>query len=126
MKRLGGQDKGSVLVDALVAIGVMTLTMVFAAETVGAGALRTRAGERSRMADLEARSRMAEVGGDIPLVPGSASGEDDDMVWTVDVAPAAPAVAGEAAPLLEVTVTVAGSDGARLARLHSLRVGGAS
>ena len=103
----------------------MTLTMVFAAEAIGDGAVRSREGERSRMAELEARSRLAEVGADIPLVPGSASGEDGELVWTVAIAPAA-MNAGGAAPVLEVSVDVTGSDGVHLAGLKSLRIAGAS
>ena len=87
MTRCPEGESGSVLVDALVAIGVMAITLALAAEAVGDGAIRTRAVERSRMAALEARSRLAEVGGDISLAPGRASGEDGDLVWTVDIAP---------------------------------------
>ena len=125
MKPGQGQETGSVLIDALVAIGVLTLTMAFAAEAIGNGVVRTREGERSRMAGLEARSRLAEVGGDIALVPGSASGEDADMVWTVDIAPSS-ATGSAAVPMLDVTVDVRGSDGAHLATLKSLRTVGAS
>ena len=116
-------DQGSVLVDALVAIGVIAITLAFAGETVGGAALRTKAGEQTRLAGLEARSRLAEVGADIPLSVGQASGEDGDLIWAVDIEPA-PGASGSVS-LLDVTVTVAARGGPNLAKLHSLRIGGA-
>ena len=123
MTRALAKDQGSVLVDALVAIGVIGIALAFAGETVGGSALRTAAGERSRLAGLEARSRMAEVGADIPLTPGQASGEDGDLTWSVDIAPA-PGASGQAGSLMTVTVTVAARDGRPLVTLKSLRLGG--
>ena len=83
-----GPDQGSVLVDTLVAIAIMSLTLVLAAHAVGDGARRTRAAEASGLETLEARSRMAEVGADIPLQPGRDSGEDGALDWQVEIAPA--------------------------------------
>jgi len=125
MTRRAVADQGSILVDALVAIGVIGITLAFAAETVGGSALRTGAGERTRLAGLEARSRMAEVGGDIPLSPGQAGGEDGDLVWAVEIAPAASADTTHGASLMDVTVTVAMHGGPNLVTLHSLRIGDA-
>lgn len=112
------------LVDALVAIGVMAIVLTTAATVVGDGARRTSAGERGRLAALEARSRLAEVGADIPLTPGRSGGEDGDLVWTVDIAPEAGATALKAGRLLSVSVTVADGEGATLATLRSLRFAG--
>ena len=67
---------------------------------------------------------MAEVGADIPLSPGQASGEDDDLTWSVDIAPT-PGASGQAGSLMTVTVTVAARDGRPLVTLKSLRLGGA-
>ncbi len=121
---MGERERGSVLVDALVAIGVMTVTLALAAQVVGEGARRTGAVERSRLAALEARSRLAEVGGDIALAPGRSSGTDDDLVWTVDIAPRPAAAAARSGPLLDISVTVGGPDGPPLATLRSVRVAG--
>ena len=125
MTRSTGEDRGSVLVDALVAIGIIAISLAFASQAVGDGALRTRAGERTRMAELEARSRMAEVGGDIPLSPGRAAGEDGPLIWSVEITPAAEALSDvHVASLLAVTVTVAEPNGPHLVSLRSLRIGG--
>jgi hypothetical protein len=115
-------DRGSVLVDALVAIGVMAVALTLGAEAVGDGARRTAEGERSRLATLEARSRLAEVGADIPLSAGRASGEDGALVWSVDIEPAS---GGDSAtPLMAISVSVRDTNGAVLATLQSLRAGG--
>ena len=120
------RERGSVLIDALVAIGVMTVTLVMAAQTLGDGARRTAAGERSRLALLEARSRLAEVGGDIPLVVGDAQGVDGDMVWRVDIAPGPPTGGAAGVGLLQVTVAVSDRGGPELATLRTLRLGAAT
>ncbi len=111
------------LVDALVAIAIMAVILTFAAQAAGDGARRTAASERSRLAVMEARSRLAEVGADIPLSPGRASGEGGDLVWLVDIAPADAVTSGLTGGLLAVVVTVkARKGGAELATLRSLRV----
>ena len=112
------------LVDALVAIGILGLTLAFAADAVGDGARRTRAAELSRLAVLEARSRLAEVGGDIPLQAGRDTGEDAGLEWQVDVAPAS-GFAGKVGRLMEVTVQVSAPGRPALATLHSQRLAGA-
>ena len=116
------KDAGSLLVDALVAIAIMPVILTFAAQAAGEGARRTAAGERSRLAVLEAQSRLAEVGADIPLSPGRASGEDGDLVWLVDIAPADAVASGLTGGLLVVVVTIKARDGPELATLRSLRV----
>jgi len=122
----GGEDgdRGSVLIDALVAIGVIAITLTFVGQAVGDGALRTRAGERMRMAQLEARSRLAEVGADLPLVAGRAGGVDGDLVWTVDITPEPDATLEGGAPLLSVRVTVGDRDRPDIVSLRSLKVAG--
>lgn len=120
----GTSERGSVLVDALVAIGIMGLTLAFAADAVGDGARRTHAAELSRLAVLEARSRLAEVGGDIPLQAGRDTGEDAGLEWQVDVAPAS-GFAGKVGRLMEVTVQVSAPGRPALATLHSQRLAGA-
>lgn len=116
MSRTGGDEVGSVLVDALVAIGIMTLALGMGAEAIGAGARRTGASQEVRLATLEARSRLAEVGADIPLEPGRASGEDGALDWSVDIEPAG-------AGLLAVHVAVSGRESRVLATLDSVRAG---
>jgi len=114
-------DSGSVLIDALVAIGVIAITLAFAAQAVGDGALRTRAGEEARMAMLEARSRLAEVGGDLPLADGRAGGVDGDLIWTVDIeTQSAPTLDG-GVPLMAIKVTVGDRTRPDIVSIRSLR-----
>lgn len=112
-----GRDDGSVLIDALTAIGIMTLALAIGAQVIAQGARRTHASEQSRLATLEARSRLAEVGADIALVPGRVSGQDGDLVWNVDIEPD-----GGGAGLLKVHVVVGAPGHAALASLDSLRL----
>ncbi|MBV9509540.1 MAG: hypothetical protein JO303_04585 [Caulobacteraceae bacterium] len=118
------RDQGSVVADALVAIGVMAITLTYAGQVIGDSALRAKTGEQRRLAELEARSRMAEVGADIPLAPGQARGEDGDLVWTVDISPATD-TPNPGGGLLEIDVSAGVHGTPDLVTLRSLRVGGA-
>ena len=114
------REQGSVLVEAMVAAGVMAMTLAVAYRAAGDGALRTQAADRSRLAVLEAQSRLAEVGGDIALAPGQSSGRDGDIAWRVDVAPAAAQGAG--ARLLAVSASAGPRDGPPRVTLRTLRI----
>jgi hypothetical protein len=117
-------EAGSILIDALVAIGVIAITLAFAAEAVGDGARRTRAGEEVRMAELEARSRLAEVGGDLALAEGRAQGVDGDLVWTIDVTPQSAPTLDGGALLMAVKVTVGDRTRPDIVSISSLRAAG--
>ncbi len=119
MKRSGAREDGSVLVEAMVAAAIMAMTLAVAYRAIGDGALRTGAAEHSRLALLEARSRLAEVGGDIALAPGESSGLDGDLAWRVEVLPA-PSTSGSGR-LLAIAVEVGPPQGRILVSLHSLR-----
>ncbi len=112
-------EAGSVLVEALVALAIVAVTLTVACQAVGQGARRTAAVETSRLAMLEARSRLEEVGADIPLAPGESSGQDVGLLWRVVVTPAQGSGAANGR-LMDVVVT-AERDGREAARLHSLR-----
>ena len=113
-------DRGSVLVDALVGLGVLTITLTLAAQAVQSGLHRSRRQEDVRMAQLVARSRLAAVGADIPLAAGRTTGVDGAMSWVVTVAPE-----GAGASLLAVSVEVKDGQGSSLADLQTLRSAGA-
>lgn len=121
MKRAA--DDGSVLIDALVAVGVLTVTLVLAGEAVGDSAKRTRLAESHRLAALEAASRMAEVGADISAAPGQSQGVDGPLVWSIDISPSGEGAATDGTRLLDVKVVVTDQAGHPLSSLHSLRVG---
>jgi hypothetical protein len=112
-------DAGSVLVDALVAVSIMAITVALAGTAVGDGALRSRAAEQARLAQLEARSRLDEVGGDIPLTVGQASGVDGEIAWSVDITPGE----GGDGRLLHVSAAAGPRGRAPMATLNTLRLG---
>ena len=122
LKRPGKRQEGTVLVEAMVAAGIMAMTLAVAYRATGEGARRTGAAEQSQLASLEAQSRMAEVGGDIALAPGESSGMDGDLAWRVEVAPFASSETGTGR-LMAVTVYVGARDGPPRVTLRSLRLG---
>jgi hypothetical protein len=116
-------ERGSVLIEALVAIAVVALVLTWGYRAVGGSALRARAAEASRTAALIAQSRLATVGAEIPLAPGETRGRDGAFAWRVEVAPQA-AQASTAGELYAVTVSVRDLGGvANRAVLRTLRVG---
>jgi general secretion pathway protein I len=122
MKRARPQDRGSVLVEAMVAVAVIALMLAVTYRAVGESALRSQAAEQSRTAALIARSRLAALGVEAPLEPGRTTGVDDGFVWRIDVEPTdgAPSPAGQ---LMRVSIVVADQQrGAERARLTTLRL----
>jgi len=119
MKR---NDRGSVLVEAMVAVAIVALVLAVSYRALGSSALRTRAAEASRAATLVAQSRMASVGAEIPLESGRTEGVDGGFAWAVDIEdePSGPSTTGQ---LLRVSVVVRDlRDGVRRASLTSLRL----
>lgn len=117
-------DAGSVLVETMVAAAIMAVVLGAACQGLGDGARRVASAERARLAWLEARSRLDEVGADIPLAPGASSGQDGELDWRVRIDPA-PGGALTNGRLLSVAVDVS-QDGRPLASLSSLRLAPAS
>ena len=119
MKR---EERGSVLVEAIVAVTIIAMVLAVSYRAMGESALRSRSAEASRTAMLIAQSRMASVGAEIPLEIGRAEGVDGDFAWTVDIDddPSGPSSTGQ---LLRVSVVVRDHGGARRASLTSLRLG---
>lgn len=114
-----GNEQGSVLVEALVAI-----LIVVAMSGVWFDALGSSARQQTKLADrraalLVARSQLAAAGVIDPLIPGETSGSDAGFVWRVTVAPF-PA-AGEG--IEQVIVAVGRPGGRDLATLQTLRLG---
>ncbi len=113
----GTADAGSVLVDALVGLGILAITLTLASQAIQSGLQRSLRQEDTRMAQLLARSRLAAVGADIPLAAGRSQGVDGPLAWSVGVAPQ-----GRSDGLVAVSVQVTGRDGAKLADVQSLRI----
>lgn len=113
-------DRGSLLVEAMIAIAVLAMVLAAGFTAVGSGALRAQAAEASRTAMLIARSQLDSVGGETPAAPGETEGTEQGFHWKVRVEdePSAPSSTGE---LVRVTVTV--RDGrAERARLTTLKL----
>ena len=92
---------------------MIALTISATARVLDDGLHRAKNSEMRTLARLEAQSRLAEVGGDIPLAPGATSGVDGELHWRVEVSAAAAAY--------QVDVSVTRGD-RELADLHALRL----
>jgi type II secretory pathway pseudopilin PulG len=88
MRRASKPDEaGSALVEAMVAVAIIAMMLAASYRAVGDSVLRTRAAETSRAAGMIAQSRLASVGGDIPLAPGETTGVDGAFAWRVEIEP---------------------------------------
>lgn len=114
-------DRGSMFIDAMVAVAVMALVLAVGYRAIGESALRVRAANASAQAMLIARSRMASIGADVPLTAGVTQGNDNGFDWRITVSPQ-PAPASATGDLWRTQVTVE-RGGTRLAALESLRLG---
>ena len=117
-----GNERGSVLIEALVAVAILGGILALGFRNAGESALRTHRAELRRMAGLVAQSQLARVGADIPLARGTLQGVDGDFACTLTQLPAAvpPSRTGR---LIVVAVDVRNRDGgASAARLQTLRL----
>lgn len=121
MKRaVPDSERGSVLIEALIASLIVAATVGTAFEVIGGTAARTAAlGDRQR-AMLVAQSQLAGANLAVALDGTRTSGIDGDLAWTLTVAPA-PGYAPE--PMAAVTVRVVRARGGPvLATLSTLRM----
>jgi len=115
------REAGSVLVEAMVAVAIITMMLAVTYRAVGESVLRSRAAEASRTAAMIAQSRLALVGAEIPLTPGETTGVDGDFAWRVEIDPAEED-ASSAGHLMAVTASVRGRSGQDRAVLRTLRL----
>jgi hypothetical protein len=118
------REAGSAFVEAIIAAAIVAMALGATWRVVADSAARDRDVETRRMALLVAQSELADIGEDIPLVPGDASGQSGDLAWHVEIAPYAESEdRSSAGALLEVAVSVSPlAGGPRLVTLHSLRL----
>ncbi|WP_310474877.1 hypothetical protein [Sandarakinorhabdus sp.] len=114
-----GSERGSVLVEALVAILIVVAMSGLWFDALGSSARQQADLADRRAALLVARSQLAAAGIVDPLIPGETSGSDAGFAWRVVVAPF-PA-AGEG--IEQVVVAVGRPGGGDLATLQTLRLG---
>jgi type II secretory pathway component PulJ len=113
-------DQGFALVEAVVALGIVAAIFGATFQTLAMARRAMAAAEERRVAMLEAQSVVAQLGATIPLIPGTSSGQSDNLHWRIDV----DAVGSREieAPLMHSIVTVTDEHGAVLARLETLRL----
>lgn len=115
-------ERGTVLIEALVAIAILAEISLLAFRATGESAVRTQRAETQRLAVLVAQSRLASVGSEVPLREGRFSGVDGDFAWTVSERPMA-AASSRAGRLVAVSIEVSDRGSAvRLAHLETLRL----
>lgn len=109
------------LAEAMVAVVVLALVTAVGFRSLAQSAQAAKAAQEVRVATLIARSRMASIGGDIPLEAGVTEGDDSGFHWRVTLSefPAAPSASGE---LLRAEVVVSDPRGRPRASLASLRL----
>jgi hypothetical protein len=99
-------DRGSILIEAIVASAIVAMILAACYQVIGDGARRERRAGLLRLAALTAQSQLAAVGTTIPLDGGS-SGVDGTVDWRVVIQPSGDAPGGAGQPVL---VTVTASD----------------
>lgn len=118
------RDGGSMLVEAIIAAGIVAVMMAALYTSIAGSASRQQMLSDRRLALLVARSAMATVGEETPSTVGTTTGVNGDYAWRIDIAPyggdLTPSAAG---PLGVITVQVfKGGQGRSLATLRTLRV----
>jgi type II secretory pathway pseudopilin PulG len=121
MKR---SEAGSILVEAIIAAGIVAVMMAALYTSIAGSAQRQQMVSDRRLALLVARSELATIGEETPATVGTTTGISGDYGWRIDIAPyggdLTPSAAG---PLGIITVQVfKGGQGRSLATLRTLRV----
>lgn len=115
---------GFVFAEAMVALAVVAVAVGLLFAVLADGLGRTRAATAKRLGLLLAQSRLAAIGGEIPLRTGSFSGAEGAFVWHVGISRyrigAARSTVGDLF-LVEVTVRPRAAGGGAV-ELRSLRL----
>jgi hypothetical protein len=122
VKLASSHERGSVFAEAMISVAILALVMAVGFQSLAQSARAAKAAQEVRIATLIARSRLASIGGDIPLEPGVTEGEDSGFHWRVTLtdSPAAPSAGGV---LLRAEVVVDDPQGRPRASLASMRLG---
>lgn len=117
---------GFAVMEALVATLIVLAALGMLYQVIGSGSRNAARTAQMRDALMLAQSRLASVGADIPLRPGRWSGQEDGLVWQVELTPQ-PGPPGLGQALL-VTAHAGGQSGGRISghaadvTLRSLRL----
>jgi type II secretory pathway pseudopilin PulG len=119
---------GSAFVESIVSAAIVALALGATYRVIADGAGRDKAAEARRAALLVAQSELADVGADIPLSAGDASGQSGDLAWRVAItAYNEDEDKNPAGKLWDVAVSVGPLEGGpTLITLRSLRLGAGS
>jgi general secretion pathway protein I len=79
-------NAGLTLLEVLVALAILSLTMVALYGAMGDSAFRLGSAQAESVAIALARSKLDEVGHTIPPIVGDASGTAGGYAWTVTIA----------------------------------------
>ena len=120
---------GFTLLEVLIALAIMGVALVASMQALSGGLAGTRRAEAAGQALLTARSLMDRVGTELPVAPGSQSGSEAGLSWTIAIArrpePAKKdqqAATDRSLPAFDVVVTVA-AEGASPVSLTTIRLG---
>ncbi|MFB0874333.1 MULTISPECIES: hypothetical protein [unclassified Sphingobium] len=112
-------ERGSILVETLIATAILAMILAAAFQTLHDSARRARRVSDQRIALLIAQSRLAEYPLNRPAARGSRSGSDQGFLWRVDVVPAD---GGDRQTTVQVAVSITSPrDPSLRVRLDSLR-----
>jgi general secretion pathway protein I len=121
------RDAGFTLIEVVVALAITALALGLATTAISTSLGRTASIAAEDRATMLAQTLLTRVGHDIPLVDGTAAGQQDDLSWTVAIAPwlnegDATQHAGVTLHRVVVTVTWPGISQPQSERLVSLRL----
>lgn len=116
----GSASEGFALVEAVVSLAIVAAILGATFQALGAVRSAVTSAQAHRLAALEARSLIAQLGSTIPLVPGTSEGGSELHRWQVDIATAESRAIR--VPLRRVVVTVFDRNARPLMRLETLRL----
>jgi len=97
-------DRGSILIESVVALGIIAAILAATFQVVGDSARRRTRAEGTRLATMTAQSVLAAAGSTIPIDTAS-SGSDGTVLWQLDVVPYTVGEIGRAGTPVLVSVT---------------------
>jgi len=115
-------EEGFGLVEAVIALAIIASVLGITFQTIAHAQRSAAEVEARRLAMLEARSVLAQVGVTIPLAAGASRGISEGWSWHVDISPDASETPRQDVAISRVTVTVQNGASRTLAHLQTLRL----
>lgn len=109
------RDSGFTLIEVLVSFTILALSLGAVSASLSSSLTQARAADDSTALVLEARSLLAGLGADIPLVPGQTEGRlSDGGTWVMTIAQLPVADARRPLSAFDVALTVESAAGRSL------------